>query len=141
MKKNIKNINFTNYANINGDIVKCSIMKKYDEDSTAFVKAYFSEYHFDYKYTAQDEILTREEGELILSKIDRLHGVYVRALNVAPDDFLKEMNTSLDLFYWGARDGFYVLKCGHKTYADSDDWKFIRVKDRVLKIYIYKNLF
>ena len=95
MKKNIKNINFTNYANINGDIVKCDIMKKYEEDSTVFVKAYYSEYHFEYKYVMQDGILTREEGELLLSKIDRHHGIYVRALNVGPDDFLKEMTTTL----------------------------------------------
>ena len=142
MKKNIKNINFTNYANINGDIVKCDIMKKYEEDSTVFVKAYYSEYHFEYKYVMQDGILTREEGELLLSKIDIHHGIYVRALNVGPDDFLKEMNTSGDAFYWGARDGFYILKCGHsKTYADSDDWKFIKIKDRVLKVYIYNALF
>lgn len=113
MKKNIKNINFTNYVNIDGDIVRCDIIKKYDEDSTALVKAYYSEYHFEYKYTMQDEILTREEGELILSKMDRLHGIYVRALNIGPDDFLKEMDTS-------------------------EDWKIIKIKDRVFKVYVYK---
>lgn len=109
MKKNIKNINFTNYANIDGSIVKCDIMKKYEEDSTALVKAYYSEYHFEYKYVMQDQILTREEGELLLSKIDRHHGIYVRTLNVGPDD--------------------------------SNDWEFIKIKDRVLKVHIYSVFF
>ena len=85
---------------------------------------------------SMDKILTEEEGDLLLKYTDgEMFGVEV--IEEDPDNFLNEFSTDENQYYWGYfREGIEFLTSQYPWMEDdSDEFTFIRVKDRVIQVW------
>ena len=112
-------------------LVKCVFLREIKSKGAALIKLPCGRN----EQVSIEKVLTKEEGTLILSKVYTEDGVEVEVEDVSPEGLLNELSTSENVYSWEAGDGYSTLKCTRPWLGDdSDDFVFIRVNDRVLRV-------